>query len=131
MNRDRRPVVVVAAIIERNGRFLVAKRLAGTHLSGLWEFPGGKCESHEDLAGCLARELEEELGVAATIGAEVLQTEHAYPEKTVRLHFHRCDIAGDPQPRLGQDIQWVSRDELKDLEFPAADKELIDLLLRS
>ena len=78
---------MLAAVIERDGRFLVTRRLEGTHLAGLWEFPGGKCEPGETHEACLARELMEELGVVATIGDEILVTEHAYPERTVRLHF--------------------------------------------
>ena len=89
-------VVVLAAVIERDGRFLVTRRQKGTHLDGLWEFPGGKCEPGETHAQCLARELREELGLEAVVGDELLVTEHAYPERTVRLHFRRCTIAGEP-----------------------------------
>jgi len=123
-------IIVLAAIIERDGRFLVTRRLEGTHLSGFWEFPGGKCEPGESHEECLRRELREELNVDARIGAEILTTEHAYPARTVRLHFRECRIDGDPQPMLGQQMQWVSRSELKDLELPPADRDLIDLLLR-
>jgi mutator protein MutT len=124
-------VVVVAAIVEDNGKFLVSRRLEGTHLAGLWEFPGGKCaptESHED---CLGRELREELGVEANIGAEILATEHDYPERTVRLHFRRCTIRGKPQSMLGQQIRWADRQELSTLQFPDADAELIKVLTQS
>ena len=60
-------VVVIAAVIERDGHLLVARRLEGTHLAGLWEFPGGKCEPGEAHDACLARELTEELGVDSTL----------------------------------------------------------------
>ena len=125
------PITVVAAIIERDGAFLVARRLKGTHLAGLWEFPGGKCESGETHVECLQRELREELGVEARVGPEVLATEHVYPERTVRLHFRACQIEGAPQPLLGQQIQWVQGDSLRALEFPAADAELIEMLVRT
>ena len=123
-----RVIVVLAAVIEQNGRFLVTRRPAGTHLSGMWEFPGGKCEPEETHDACLARELMEELGVESTVGREILTTEHVYPERTVRLHFRECTIAGEPSPRLGQEIRWVSRADLRTLEFPPADDELIRLL---
>ena len=105
-------VVVTAAVIERNGRFLITRRHKGVHLEGLWEFPGGKCDEGESLDGCLARELREELDVAATIGVEIFTTTHAYPERTVELHFLRCTISGEPQPILGQEIRWVARADL-------------------
>jgi 8-oxo-dGTP diphosphatase len=123
-------IVVLAAVVERDGRLLVSRRLTGTHLAGLWEFPGGKCEPGETHEACLARELMEELGVRATIGREVFVTEHAYDDRTVRLHFRECSIAGQPAPLLGQQIQWVARAALDTLAFPPADKELIDMLAR-
>jgi mutator protein MutT len=130
MAADRGVIVVLAAVIQRDERFLVTRRLAGTHLSGLWEFPGGKCDPGETHEACLARELAEELGVESSIGEEITTVEHAYPERTVRLHFRRCRISGEAQSLLGQEIRWVTREELAALEFPEADRELIELLLR-
>jgi mutator protein MutT len=121
-------IVVLAAVIERNGRFLVTRRLDRTHLAGYWEFPGGKCEPGETHDACLARELREELGVGARIGDEVIATTHAYPERVVRLHFRRCEIDAEPHALLGQEIRWVSKDEMKALPFPDADRELIAVL---
>ena len=118
-------IVVAAAVVEREGRFLVTRRLEGTHLEGLWEFPGGKCEPGETIAGCLARELREELGVDSEIGSEIVTSEHAYPERTVRLHFRSCTISSDPKPLLGQEIRWVTREELRLLDLPVADEELV------
>jgi mutator protein MutT len=123
-------VVVLAAVVERDGLVLVTRRTAGTHLAGLWEFPGGKCEPGESHESCLARELREELGVDAVIGGEVLTTEHTYPDRVVRLHFRRCDLIGEPQPLIGQQMRWVRRAELPALEFPPADEELIEKLSR-
>lgn len=120
----------MAAVIERDGRFLVTRRLEGTHLPGYWEFPGGKCDPGETHEVCLARELREELGIDARIGAEIIAIAHAYPERTVRLHFYRCEIAGEPRPLLNQEMRWVSRDEMRTLPFPEADRKLIELLTR-
>lgn len=131
MSADRAPVIVLAAVIERDDTFLLTRRLAHGHLPGLWEFPGGKCESGETHEACLARELLEELGVAASIGDEIIAIDHAYPERTVRLHFRRCEIAGEPQPLLGQEMRWVARTALASLDFPAADRALVDLLATS
>jgi 8-oxo-dGTP diphosphatase len=123
-------MIVTAAVIERDDAFLVTRRQKGVHLEGLWEFPGGKCDAGETLAACLARELEEELGVAARIGAEVFTVTHAYPDRVVELHFFRCELVGDPRPRIGQEMRWVRRDDLASLEFPPADRELIATLTR-
>lgn len=124
----RAAIPVLAAVIERDGRVLVTRRLEGSHLSGCWEFPGGKCDPGETHEACLARELREELGVEAQIGPELLVTEHAYPEKTVRLHFRRCEIDTEPRPLLNQQMRWVSRDEMCALSFPEADRALIEML---
>ena len=122
-------IVVTAAVVERDGRFLVTKRQKGAHLEGRWEFPGGKCDAGESLAVCLARELLEELDVDARIGEEILTTSHTYPERSVALHFFRCELYGEPRPQLDQEMRWVPREELATLEFPPADAELIRLLM--
>ena len=129
MSDDHRTVVVLAGVIERQSRFLLTRRLKNTHLAGYWEFPGGKCETDEDHQACLIRELREELDVAAVVGDEILVSEHDYPDRTVRIHFRRCDIVGDPSPQLGQEMRWVDRTELATLQFPPADGELIALLV--
>jgi 8-oxo-dGTP diphosphatase len=123
-------IVVTAAVIERDGRFLVTRRQKGVHLEGFWEFPGGKCDNNESHGACLARELREELDVDARIGEEVFTTTHAYPERRVELHFIRCELFGEPTPQLGQEMRWVPRAELASLEFPPADAELIQFLVR-
>ena len=124
-------IVVTAAVIEREGRFLVTRRQPGVHLAGYWEFPGGKCETGESHAACLRREVREELGVDAVVHEELFTTTHEYPERIVELHFFRCVLAGDPAPALRQDMQWVTRAELPTLAFPPADIELIRLLVRT
>jgi len=118
-------LVVSAAVIQVDGRFLVTRRQKGVHLEGYWEFPGGKCDAGESLEDCLARELLEELDAPSRIGEEIWTTTHHYPERAVELHFFRCELLGPPRPRLGQDMQWVARKDLATLEFPPADTELI------
>ncbi len=107
----------------------MSRRLAGTHLAGLWEFPGGKLDPGETPDAGLRRELLEELGVRSTVGPKLLSTEHAYPTRTIRLHFYRCDLLGEPAPRLGQELRWVAPDELRELDVPEADRDLVALLL--
>jgi 8-oxo-dGTP diphosphatase len=128
MSPDSGAIVVLAGVVERDGRFLVSRRLKGTHLADHWEFPGGKCEPGETHEACLAREFREELDVDIDVGAEILTTEHTYPERAVRLHFRRCALRGEPRPVLGQAVRWISRDEMKSLPFPEADRDLIRML---
>lgn len=118
-------VVVTAAVVERDGAYLVTRRPAGVHLAGLWEFPGGKCSSSESLEMCLRREIREELACDVDVDREILSTSHAYPERVVELHFFACALRGEPTPALGQELRWVPRAELRALDFPPADHELI------
>jgi mutator protein MutT len=122
-------IVVVAAVIERQNTFLVTQRPAGTHLAGLWEFPGGKLEPSETHAQGLQRELREELGVEVEVGDLEFYTAHDYSDRTVALYFYRCAIAGPPDARMGQQMRWVPREELPTLGFPPADEELIRRLV--
>jgi len=123
-------IVVTAAVIERNGTFLLTRRLRGTHLEGTWEFPGGKCEPGETHVACLEREIFEELAVDLRIGKEILAVTHPYPERVVELHFFACELMGEPRPMIGQEMRWVPRAELKSLELPPADADLIEMLSR-
>ena len=121
-------IVVTAAVIEIDGRFLVTRRPKGVHLEGFWEFPGGKCDRNEPLKACLARELLEELDVASRVGDELFTTTHAYADRSVELHFFRCELLGEPRAALGQEMRWMRREDLVTLEFPPADAELIRVL---
>ena len=107
---------------------MIARRLAGKHLAGLWEFPGGKVLPGEDPVDALRREIEEELG-ARIAGAEALETvDWEYPDKRVRLVFFRCAVEDEPRALEGQEIAWVRPAELSGYEFPAADARLIEAL---
>ncbi|HET7617485.1 MAG TPA: (deoxy)nucleoside triphosphate pyrophosphohydrolase [Vicinamibacterales bacterium] len=122
-------VIVSAAVIEDEGRYLLTRRIRGVHLEGCWEFPGGKCHDGESLRACLRRELMEELGVDSRVGGEVFTVTHDYPDRRVELHFFSCTLLGAPSPRLGQEMRWVARGDLPSLEFPPADEELIARLV--
>lgn len=128
---DSQPIVVVAAVIERDDAFLLTLRSPGAHLAGHWEFPGGKCDPRETHEEALRRELFEELDIVADVGERVHHVTHAYPDKTVDLHFYRCEFRGEPKPMLGQDLRWVPRAELTVLPFPEADRELVEALARA
>jgi 8-oxo-dGTP diphosphatase len=121
-------IVVTAAVVERNGTFLVTRRLKGTHLEGCWEFPGGKCEPGESHQACLEREMREELDTGVRVGEEIFTVAHDYPERTVELHFFKCELTAEPRPLIGQEMRWVERGNLRTLHFPPADDELIHRL---
>jgi 8-oxo-dGTP diphosphatase len=122
----RPSVLVAAAIVIEGGRVLVTQRKAGTHLEGLWEFPGGKVRPGEDPRAAVARELHEELGLAVSAGEIVDVTFHRYEadDKAVLLLFFEASRdAGSPEPRA-IDVAawaWASRAELDEARFPAAD----------
>jgi mutator protein MutT len=124
------PIEVAAALIQdAAGRYLLTRRRMGTHLAGLWEFPGGKREPDEMLEACLRRELREELGGEFAVGEKVDSVRWHYPEKTVDLHVYRCRLeAGVIEAREQQEIAWVEPGRLGDYDLPAADHALVERL---
>ncbi len=123
------PIQVAAALLMHEGRYLITQRKAGVHLESLWEFPGGKREQGESLEDCLRRELREELGIEVTNPALFRVIRHAYPEKTVELHFFRCALAGGlPRPLGCADLRWVTPEELARYPLPPADQTLVEAL---
>lgn len=125
-----RTLLVVAAVLVENGRVLVTRRKAGTHLAGAWEFPGGKLLPGEDPRVGLARELREELGIDARVGEIVDVTFHEYPEadKAVLLMFFEAQrAAGSPPPRA-LDVAafaWFAGEDLDPARFPPADESVL------
>ena len=126
---SNQPLEVSAGLVFRAGQLLITQRHPEDHLGGLWEFPGGKRQSGETNEECLVRELREELGIEVRVG-ELLETiEHTYPEKTVRLKFFRCEWKQhEPQKLDCHDFAWVTRAQLADYKFPAADARLLGRL---
>jgi mutator protein MutT len=119
-------VEVAAALIFRAGKLLITQRHAKAHLGGLWEFPGGKREPGETYEECLAREIREELGVEIAVGTCFAEITHAYPEKHVHLNFFLAQLtAGKPRTLDCAALKWVTKEELDDYEFPAADMQLL------
>jgi len=126
---SRRVIEVTAGLVFRDGRLLITRRPDDTHLGGLWEFPGGKVEPGESFESGLVRELDEELGIEVLVGELIESIDHDYPEKSVHLRFFRCDwLAREPQLHEVADLAWVTRGQLGDYEFPAADARLLDRL---
>ncbi len=123
---SRRRVRVVAALIRRDGRVLVSQRLAGKHLAGLWEFPGGKPEPGESDSDALRRELEEELGLrACQVGERIAVVEHMYPEFDLELGLWAVHTDEVPQMREVAALDWVDLPTLARLPMPPADVPLV------
>jgi len=122
---------VAAGLLERDGLILITQRKQGSHLAGLWEFPGGKREPAETWQDCLVRELQEELAITVTVGELRYETVHHYPEKSVRLRFYAAVlISGEPRPIDCAAVAWVGPKDLPTYAFPEADRELVALLAR-
>jgi 8-oxo-dGTP diphosphatase len=123
-------IEVVAGLIQDDeGRYLITRRRGGSHLAGMWEFPGGKREAGESLEDALRRELTEELSASFGVGEKVETVWWEYPERTVVIHFYRCRFeSGTIEPQESQAMEWVSPERLKEFEFPPADRELITRL---
>ena len=120
---------VAAGLVFRDGRLLITRRPSGSHLAGLWEFPGGKLEPGETCEECLRRELREELGIEVEVGPLVESITHAYPEREVHLQFHRCRwLRHEPRPIQCQALAWIGVAELGQYEFPPADARLLQTL---
>ena len=126
----RRITVVAAVIADESGRVLLARRPRGTHMEGLWEFPGGKVGARESPAPALVREIREELGVDVEVGRPLTFAVHSEPGLEILLLFFRASIvAGDPTPLEGQELRWAEVDRLRRLPMPPADRGLVDLLV--
>ena len=128
-----RPMVLVAAValVDADGRVLIAQRPAGKSMAGLWEFPGGKVDAGETPEHALVRELHEELGIetAASCLAPIAFASHGYETFHLLMPVFACrKWAGTPQPREGQALKWVMPGELSRYPMPPADVPLVALL---
>jgi 8-oxo-dGTP diphosphatase len=126
-------LTVVAALIESEGKLLVCQRRRGDTFGLLWEFPGGKLKPGETPAQALARELHEELGVAAEIGAEIFRTQHQYAElsEAIELIFLAAKVPpADVRNQAFETMEWRPPESLPELNFLPADREFVAKLAR-
>lgn len=126
MKKPTRPFFEVgAAVVIHGPRVLLARRTGGD-LDGLWEFPGGKLENGESAAQAVERELVEELNLEVTAHERLLVLEHAYPDKDIRLHFVRCELAGSAATHLppvpAEHAAWFSPNAFPLADFCPADR---------
>jgi A/G-specific adenine glycosylase len=121
--------LVGVGIIWDGDLLLIDRRRPTGLLGGFWEFPGGKVEPGESIPECIAREIQEELALQVTVGAELITIKHTYSEFDVTLVVHHCQyLGGDPQPLSCDEILWVKVAELDNYQFPAANAEIIAAL---
>jgi 8-oxo-dGTP diphosphatase len=118
---------VVAALIVKGGKILVCQRTKHQTMPLKWEFPGGKIEEGEQPRDALRRELDEELGIDATVGNEVARIRHEYKSgNSVELRFYVVhEFRGELENRIFKDMQWVERKDLPSFDFLEADLKLV------
>ena len=121
---------VAAGIIMRDDQVFIALRSQDKHQGGCWEFPGGKVEVGEEPSAALARELAEECGIAVQESTPFELIRHDYSDKSVELHFFLVtDFIGEPHGKEGQEVAWVSRQELGRYTFPEANVPIVQAML--
>jgi 8-oxo-dGTP diphosphatase len=126
-------VIVVAGVIESEGKILVCQRRRGDTFELMWEFPGGKLEAGETAAEGLARELLEELGVEAEIGGELFRTRHGYAEMSEPIELIFLAATADPRRIRNivfERMEWRAAAALGELIFLPADRDFVGLLAR-
>nr|WP_275592418.1 8-oxo-dGTP diphosphatase MutT [Aquamicrobium sp. NLF2-7] len=125
-------LVSACALVDADGRVLIAQRPEGKQLAGLWEFPGGKVEQGETPEECLVRELREELGIETQIPclAPLTFASHTYDDFHLLMPLYVCRrFTGTPQPREAQSLKWVRPRQMRDYPMPPADAPLIPFLI--
>jgi 8-oxo-dGTP diphosphatase len=125
-------MIVAAGVIESEGQILVCRRKAGARHALKWEFPGGKVEHGETPSQALARELDEELGIRAAVGREMVRYEHRYPRRPpiLLIFFHVAHFEGEPVNRQFEEIRWTPRDRLHEFDFLEGDRDFVRRLAR-
>lgn len=129
MHSLRESIPVVAALIEKNGRVLVAQRPPHKAQGRKWEFPGGKVEPNEPPPAALQREIREELGVDTIIGAPLPPCRHDYGSVHITLLPYRCRLAdaqAEPVPHEHIALRWVTPEELRQLDLAPADWPVVE-----
>ena len=125
-------LVSAVALIDVDGRVLLAQRPEGKSMAGLWEFPGGKIEPGETVEACIAREIQEEINLQVEVGDRLMLIEHDYPKFKVSLHVHWCSVlAGEAKPLECAEILWVNPGELGQYQFPEANQAIIEAIQES
>lgn len=127
---SNKTIRVVAALIERDGRFLITQRSSRAVFPLYWEFPGGKVEEGEDDQTALRREMQEELNAVIEVKELFTKRMHEYNLFTVDFRVYRCSLKNDDLRCIGvEDYRWVAPKELENYHFPPADEQAIAQLV--
>jgi 8-oxo-dGTP diphosphatase len=122
-------IKVTAAILENDGQIIIAQRKSSDHLSGKWEFPGGKIEPGETPEECLARELKEEFDIDVTIGEPLGSNIHHYDHISIKLMAYRASwVGGEITMNDHKAYRWVTIDQLTEFDFAPADVPFVEML---
>ena len=122
-------IEVVAGIIYKNNKFLIAQRNLKKDQVGLWEFPGGKVEKNESYENALIREIKEELNADIEVDEYVGENVHHYPEKDIKLIFYKAKLLSEQIELLEHEgYEWITKEEKDKFEFAGADKVVFDLI---
>lgn len=114
---------MLAAIVDERGRLLVQPRVGDPGLTGMWELPGGKVLPEEDHAAALAREVEEETGIAVRVGDLATALCHAYPDRRVALYAYLCEPVGAVRPPRW--VRWARPEDARAMSMPAANGPIL------
>lgn len=121
---------VVAAVIARDGRYLVTQRRPTAVLPLLWEFPGGRVESMETDEDALKREVRHRVGVEVEPGAPISSVAHEYEHYTVELHLYECRVTrGEPSALNVHQFRWIASEDFERIPFTPADEASMSKLL--
>ena len=122
-------IEVVAGIIYKNDKFLIAQRNLNKAQGGLWEFPGRKVEKDETHENALIREIKEEFNADIKVDKFIGENIHHYPEKDIKLNFYKATLIGDKIELLEhEDYKWITKEDKDRFEFAGADKIVFDLI---
>lgn len=122
-------IEVVAGVIYKNNKFLIAQRNLKKAQGGLWEFPGGKVEEGESYENALAREIKEEFNANIEVNEYIGENIYHYPEKDIRLLFYKARLLSENIELLEhEDYKWITKDDKDNFEFAGADKVVFDLI---
>ena len=125
-------IKVVAALLKKNEKFLIARRKKGKHLEFKWEYPGGKVENNEDEKTALKRELKEEFDISSIVGDFITESHYNYEDISINLRLYLIDdFSGDFSLKDHDKIEWISIKEINNFDFAPADIPINNYLVKN
>lgn len=128
---SKKVIEACAAVIRKDGKFLITKRLETSPMGHCWEFPGGKIEPGETVEECAIREVKEEVGIEIKIERRLQDLHYDYPHGLIHLYFVLCShTSGEPRTIECAEVRWIESHEFAQFEFPPADVGVIETLVK-